>query len=226
MEVPEETQTPVKPESISPGDPAVGEGYDKTHNGNNGRNYHCYNQYISNGEVISYSGTTIHGSDWSSDIGYYGCSLVSMTTILSGHGISANPGQVASEVEDVMRQYALGSPEQIQAEFQYYGFDTSLEVNYRDNYDSVQSSIEKLRTHLQNGGEAACLSSYGQSRYEDGSYGYSTGAGHWVSVIDISDDGNSVYISDPAGNDGWSNIEDVFNIGGTQTGWYVLAKKD
>ena len=180
---------------------------------------------MSNGQVIDYSSTTIYGSDWNSNIGFYGCSLVSLTTILSGHGYNLDPGQVAGEVGDVMMNYVLGSTQQLQAEFEYYGFNTSMYQNDRGNPDSVAASVENLRTHLQNGGEACCLSSYGQSRYDDGNYGFATDAGHWVSIIGISDDGNKVYISDPAGNDGWSNIEDVFNIGGTQTGWYILVDK-
>lgn len=203
----------------------ISRGYDKSFESSNGKKYSLYNQYMSGGSVIGYSSLPIYGSDRSDNIGAYGCSIVSLTTILSGQGSTLDPGQVVKETESIMLNYRLGSTQQLEELFKFYGYNTSMEENYRGDADSVNQSIEKLRTHLQNGGEATLLSSYGQSKYDDGTYGYQTKAGHWVSAIGISDDGNYVYISDPAGDDGWSRIEDVFNQGATQTGKYILVSK-
>ena len=200
----------------------TGIGYDKSFNASNGKHYNLYNQ----SNVSEYSFKTYAGSDWSSDIGWYGCGVTSLTTILSGYGSNKHPGQIVDELSNISTRYALGSVAQLTAQFENYGFNVNYYSNNIWDQNSINSNVQTLRKHLQNGGEAVLVNYYGQTKYKDGTYGFnSASGGHWISALDISADGKYVYISDSAGNDGWSKIEDLFNSNGSKVGEYILVNK-
>lgn len=199
----------------------IGDGYDKSFDSSNGRHYHLYNQ----NDTDTYSLDSYSGVDWSTTIGWYGCGVVSLTSILTGHGYNKHPGQIVEELKDISTKYVLGSIEQLISQFEYYGFNVEHYENIIGNETSINQSVERLKNHLLNGGEAVLLSSHGQSIYNDNTYGYKTNSGHYVCVLGISIDEKSVYISDSKGNDGWSIIEDLFNTSGTRTSQYILVSR-
>ena len=235
VEIPIENETytpPVEPIRNTSGSGSVnysdtGIGYDKSYSSSNGRNYHLYNQ----SNIAEYSYDNYCGSS----IGYDGCGVTSLTTILTGHGSNKHPGQVVSELSSVSGNYGLGSIPQLKAQFAFYGFNVD---EHDANYESMDTSIANLRTHLQSGGEAVLVGynmAGGQTKYCDlngnytNEYGFQASYGnygHWVSAIGISDDGKYVFVSDSAGSDGWCKIEDLFLSSGTNTGQYLLVSRD
>ena len=118
-------------------------------------------------------------------IGAWGCPLVSDAILCTGYGHDVTPVAINSKY--------------------YGGYIVGAEISSitgaSTNFETM--NIDKFKQHLLSGGTAIVYSH--NSKF--------TGSEHYMAIIDISSDGNEVYLSNPnsAGPNGWMDTNDTLN---------------
>ena len=154
-----------------------------------------------------------------------GCSITSVTTIISGFGIRDDQGQVYTPytlLTDVYNKVCSAYCSDYNAAkkvFEYVG----LRVVGQKYYNTNSANGEILKNHLRNGG--AALLRVGKGWYTNG--------GHLMAILGINEEGH-VYLYDPGTRIGTSNgshavntyvpFEDIIR-GGGDVSWFQLVNK-
>lgn len=156
-----------------------GDGYTAIYVSNTGKQFKEYKQYEG-----SYKDTLY--MPYGESISSIGCSITSISIVLTGYGNNVNPGSLAGH------NYLANH-------FTEYGVQCSSGAATSDN----------ITEHLKNGKPvvveiSGTLKAGGASKY----YGQ-----HFIAVLDINSSGE-VYVSDPGSTttNGWANVEDIVGI--------------
>ena len=156
-----------------------GDGYTSIYESNSGKKFKEYKQYEG-----SYKDTLY--MPYGESISSIGCSITSISIVLTGYGKDVNPGSLAGH------NYLANH-------FTEYGVQCSSGAATSDN----------IIEHLKNGKPvvveiSGTLKAGGASKY----YGQ-----HFIAVLDINSSGE-VYVSDPGSTttNGWANIDDIVGI--------------
>lgn len=154
-----------------------------------------------------------------------GCSITSVTTLMSGFGVRDKNGNLYTPytlLTDVYNKvcsaYCSGATAAKRA-FEYVG----LKVYGENHYSTTLANEEILKNHLRNGG--AALLRVGKGWYTSG--------GHLMAILGINDEG-LVYLYDPGARIGTSNGSHDVNTyvpyadivkGGGESCWFQLVGK-
>lgn len=192
----------------------------------NEKGYNCLQPFscFKQGDYSS-SNYQFCSTDTCGPINKRGCSITSVTTIISGFGVRDATGELytpytllTNVYNKICSRYCSGSTVAKKA-FEYVGLKVVDEKDYALN----KGTAEILKNHLRNGG-AALL------RVDKGWY---TNAGHLMAILGINEEG-LVYLYDPGTKIGTSNgshdvntyvpVEDIIKGGGTGI-WFQLVTK-
>lgn len=192
----------------------------------NEKGYNCLQPFscFKQGDYDSYQ-YQFCSTDTCGPINKRGCSITSVTTIISGFGVRDAAGEVYTPYtllknvyNKVCSKYCSGSTA-AQRVFEYVG----LKVVGEKDYDFNKENAEILKNHLRNGG--AALLRVGKGWYTNG--------GHLMAILGINEEG-LVYLYDPGTRVGTSNgshdvntyvpVEDIIKGGGTSV-WFQLVTK-
>ena len=156
-----------------------GDGYTSIYVANSGKQFKEYKQYEG-----SYKDTLY--MPYGESISSIGCSITSISIVLTGYGINVNPANLANH-NYLVQHYSE------------YGISCSR--------DSATS--ENITEHLKNGKPVVVeisgnLKAGGATKY----YGQ-----HFIALLDINSSGE-VYVSDPGSTttNGWANVDDIVGI--------------
>lgn len=183
----------------------------------------CFKQGDYTSEQYQYCSTDTCGP-----INKRGCSITSVTTIVSGFGIKSPTGELYTPytmLTDVYKKlcssYCSGSTA-AERVFKSLGLTVQGEGT-KNYYYMTKANAEILKEHLRQGG--AALLRVGKGWYTNG--------GHLMAILGINDAGN-VYLYDPALKKGTSNGSHAVNTfvstddiiaGGGESCWFQLVSK-
>ena len=160
-------------------DVSDGDGYTSIYKANSGKQFKEYKQYEG-----SYKDTLY--MPYGESISSIGCSITSISIVLTGYGNDVNPGSLAGH------NYLANH-------FTEYGVQCS----------SGEATADKITEHLKEGKPvvveiSGTLKAGGATKY----YGQ-----HFIAVLDINSSGE-VYVSDPGSTttNGWANVDDIVGI--------------
>ncbi len=168
-------------------------GYDAVFIDNSKREYKIYRQHFEPWASVKYWGGTIKS---------HGCGPTSLAIIASGYSNSKTPEDIANYIDKKNGQTDRNSLSN--------ALTNLLNINntvYEADAKKPNELIEIIKNNLNN--KRPCVISVGKSKF--------TSSGHIMTVLDIRNDGNEVYIGNPnkgrgAGTYGWLNISDLNGV--------------
>lgn len=164
-----------------------------TYTNSAGKTFVEYKQNIGPWAQMSYGDNTI---------AYQGCSITALAITLSGYGYDYTPehwsstslismtGQIRSHLRNSVR-------------VQVGATDGTANINVSNEHK--QDIQEHLKT-----GDVVIIHVLGAKKGYSNPY---TSSQHWMALLDVSEDGSQVYVSNPSGgkSNGWANIDQVLN---------------
>lgn len=156
-----------------------GDGYNSVYISGSGKKYKEFKQ---NASYASYR-NNMYGDN---TIGVQGCSITAIAIVLSGYGYDFTPnkwsGNSLVSISGVISSYEVATK---------YDVTTS---------NAAKTAKENIQAHLKTG-EPVIIHVLADSSF--------TNNQHWMALLDISEDGSQVYLSNPnvSGENGWVNID-------------------
>lgn len=166
-----------------------GDGYTSIYIASSGKQFKEYKQYEG-----SYKDTPF--MPYGGSIKSIGCSITSVSIVLTGYGIDVNPGDLAGHAG-------------LSLHLKTYGVNSSENKDFGINNSESNAIADNITNHLKNGQPVVVeisgdLKAGGATKHYDQ---------HFITVLDINSSGE-VYVSDPGSSttNGWANVYDIVGI--------------
>lgn len=173
---------------------SIGDGYESTFSFG-GKEYKQYKQTRGAYKTVKFGNGTVSSS---------GCGPTSVAIILSGYGINADPGDVATTMMN--NKYKESSGESIRWAFSAYGLSSHTIYGVRK---------EDLKNHLSQGKPVVVS-------VNNNLNGMFTNGGHLMAILGINEK-DEVYVSNPnpGTKTGWCPIDDIITCSASKYAIYV-----